>query len=65
MRGTIQTELFRRDWSIRELGRRSGLMPHKLSVYLRGRCDITTKSLQRIMDVLELEIRPKPASEES
>jgi transcriptional regulator with XRE-family HTH domain len=58
MREIIRDELRRRDWSQRELCRRTGMLPHQLCEYLNGRRDLYVETLQGILEVLGLEIRP-------
>ena len=58
MRQIIRDELRRREWSQRELCRRTDMLPHQLCRYLNGNRDIYAETLQRVLEVLELEIRP-------
>lgn len=58
VREIIRNELRRRDWSQRELCRRTGMLPHQLCGYLNGRRDLYVETLQGILAVLGLEIRP-------
>lgn len=57
LREIIRGELVRRGWSQRELCRRTDLYPHQVCDYLSGNKDFLGETLQRIMDVLELEVR--------
>jgi len=59
MRQLIRSELERRGWSQRELCRRADMLPHQLCGYLNGTRDIRVKTLVRVLDVLELEVRPR------
>jgi transcriptional regulator with XRE-family HTH domain len=58
VREIIRDELQRREWSQRELCRRADMLPHQLCEYLNGNRDIYVDTLQRILEALELEIRP-------
>lgn len=58
IRQIIRDELERREWSQRELCRKTGMMPHQLCDYLNGNRDIYGVTLESILDVLDLEIRP-------
>ena len=58
LRELIVDELQRRGWSQRELCRRTGMLPHQLCEYLNSTRDIYVATLQRIMEELQLEIRP-------
>lgn len=58
IRRIIRKELLQRDWSQRELCRRTGLLPHQMCQYLNDKRDIYAETLQRILDALELQILP-------
>jgi len=58
IRRIITDELRGRGWSQRELCRRAGLLPHQLCEYLNGSRDIYAETLQRILEALQLEIKP-------
>ena len=58
IRKTIIGELERRKMTQRELCRRTGLLPHRVSEYLSGKKDIHVRTLARILGALELDIRP-------
>lgn len=58
IRQIVWDELRSRGWSQRELCRRSGMLPHQLCQYLNGNRDIYAETLQGILKVLELEIKP-------
>ncbi len=57
-RKIIIKELQKRGWTQRELCRRADLFPHQLCEYLGGHRDLYVETLQRILKVLDLEIRP-------
>jgi transcriptional regulator with XRE-family HTH domain len=59
MRQIIRTELERRGWSQSELARQTGLLRHRVCEYLNGGRDVYAETLLRILDALELEIRPR------
>jgi len=59
MRQIIRDEMQRRQWSQSELARRCGLLRHRVCEYLNGTRDVYVETLVRILDALELEVRPR------
>lgn len=58
VRQIIREELQRRGWSQRELCRQTDMLPHQLCNYLNGNTDIYVETLQRVLNALELQIKP-------
>ena len=56
LRTIIRDELRRREWSQRELCRRTRILPHQMCNYLNGNRDIYAETLERILVALELKI---------
>ena len=59
MRQVIRDEMQRRQWSQSELARRCGLLRHRVCEYLNGGRDIYVETLVRVLDAMELEVRPR------
>lgn len=59
IRQDIQIELQRCGISQAELGRRSGVLRHRVNEYLTGKREVCTNTLERLLDALEMEIRPE------
>lgn len=59
IRDIIRAELVKRDWSQRELCRRTGMRPHQLCGYLNKHRDIYGETLATVFDALELELKPR------
>ncbi|MFG0328579.1 MAG: helix-turn-helix domain-containing protein [Phycisphaerales bacterium] len=43
-----------------ELSDLTGVLPHRISEYLSGKRDVYAETLQRILEVLDFEIRAAP-----
>lgn len=59
IRIAIIAERDRRGWSNTELARQSGMHRTAIAAYLSGAKDIETKTLERLLDALGLELQPK------
>jgi transcriptional regulator with XRE-family HTH domain len=59
LRESINRELERRDWSIHRLVKECGVGRATVYDYLNGEREIQTDSLERICEVLGLELKPK------
>ncbi len=56
---TIKRELARRGWSGYRLGHEARMPVRTIQAYLSGDRDLTGKRLAKVLDTLDLELRPK------
>ena len=56
----LRAAIFAFPGSLAELARQSGVDVAALSRFQRGRCELMTKSIDRLAVVLKLELRPAP-----
>ena len=59
IRQIIMAELDRRDMTQLRLSQLTGILPHRISEYLSGQRDVNAETLRKMLEALQLEIRPK------
>lgn len=57
---TLRLKIRESGWSIREVGRRSGLAPEVVCRFVNGRAGMGLGSLDALVDALELELVERP-----
>jgi len=59
IRQVIKDEMARRGLTQTALSEMTGILNHRISEFLNEKADMKTTNLQRIMEALDLELRPK------
>jgi transcriptional regulator with XRE-family HTH domain len=60
LRAAVQTALVARGLSVHAVGMRSGVNPDSLYPFLSGKSGLRHDKLERVLGVLNLEVRPAP-----
>ena len=58
LRQIIRDEMDRQDLTQAAMQKRAGVWQHRISEYLAGKRDVNAETLRRLLEALDLEVRP-------